>query len=58
MTLTAQDVAKDLKLSDQTVYKLAQAGKIKSFRVGRLIRFREEDLQEFKQGKNNQQRTK
>lgn len=48
MTLTAQEVAKDLKISDLTVYRLVREGRLKSFKVGTRHRFNEEDLAAFK----------
>ena len=36
---TAQDVADYLKCSKSFIYKLAEAGKLKSLRIGALLRF-------------------
>lgn len=37
--LTAQQVAEFLHVSDMTIYRLAKAGRIPSFRVGNSLRF-------------------
>jgi len=37
--LTAQEVAQFLHVSDMTIYRLAKAGRIPSFRVGNSLRF-------------------
>lgn len=44
---TAQQVAKILNCSYQTVIKLIKSGDIKSFRVGADYRVRESHLKEF-----------
>ena len=45
--MTVQEVAQYLRLSTATVYKLAQAGKIPSTRVGRMWRFKRELIDEW-----------
>ena len=45
--LNIPEAAKRLKVSATTIRRLVLAGKIKSFRVGDLIRIREVDLVEF-----------
>lgn len=42
--LTLRDVAKLLQLSEKSVYRLAQAGKIPGFKAGGTWRFRREDV--------------
>ena len=37
--LTAQEVAEILRVSDMTIYRLAKAGGIPSFKVGNSLRF-------------------
>ena len=46
--LTLDDVAKDLKISKRSVYRLIWDKKLKSVRVGNLRRIREEDFEAFK----------
>ena len=45
--LNISETAKRLKVSETTIRRLIANGKIKSFRVGDLIRIREVDLVEF-----------
>lgn len=42
--LTAQDVAKQLKISKNTVYELVKRGELNSYKVGRKMRFTQSDL--------------
>lgn len=48
--MTVRDVAKLLKLSKITIYKLAKTGQIPSFRVGSSLRFRKEKILEILAG--------
>lgn len=45
--LTAQDVANALQISDAMAYLLLQRGHIKTVRIGRIVRVRPADLDEF-----------
>jgi len=42
--LTIKDVADYLKVTERTLYRLAQEGKVPAFKVGGSWRFRREDL--------------
>jgi excisionase family DNA binding protein len=42
--MTAEEVAKYMRLPQSTVYKLVQEGKLPGFKVGRHWRFRRETL--------------
>jgi excisionase family DNA binding protein len=42
--LTIKEVADYLKLTERTLYRLAQEGKIPAFKVGGSWRFRRDDL--------------
>jgi excisionase family DNA binding protein len=44
-SLTPKEVADTLKLNPSTIYGLIQNGTIRSFRIGRTIRVRREDLE-------------
>ncbi len=51
--ITIRDVAAYLKLSEATVYRMAQRGDIPAFRLGtRAWRFRKEDLDKWLQQKS------
>ncbi len=43
--LTLRDVSRFLKVSEKTVYRLAQSGKIPSFKAGGSWRFRRSDIE-------------
>ncbi|MBN1180136.1 MAG: helix-turn-helix domain-containing protein [Anaerolineae bacterium] len=45
--MTAQEVADYLRLTEATVYKLAQAGEIPATKVGRAWRFRRDLIDEW-----------
>jgi excisionase family DNA binding protein len=45
--VTAEEVAAVLKVSPKSVYRWAQQGRLPAFREGRLIRFRESDVEAF-----------
>jgi excisionase family DNA binding protein len=45
--LTAADVAKYLQCSRQAVYLWVELGRLPHLKLGRLVRFREDDLAEF-----------
>lgn len=45
--LTLKDVAELLKLSEKTIYRLAQQGEIPAFKVGGSWRFRASDIDQW-----------
>jgi excisionase family DNA binding protein len=45
--LTADEVAKHLKVSGKTVYRLAKSGKLPYVKWGRAVRFLERDVEAF-----------
>lgn len=47
MYLTVAEVAKQLRVSRMTVYRMCENGTLKSIRVGRSIRILEESYREY-----------
>jgi excisionase family DNA binding protein len=45
--VTVAEVAKLLRVSNMTVYRLVQAGQLPAVRVGRSYRIREEDIDKY-----------
>lgn len=45
--LTASEVAEILQVCRHTVYKYARQGHLKSFKVGKAVRFSESELRKF-----------
>ncbi len=45
--LRVEDVAAMLSIKPITVYAWAEQGKLKSLKLGRLLRFKEADIREF-----------
>lgn len=45
--LTLKEVAELLKLSEKTIYRLAQQGEIPAFKVGGSWRFRASDIDQW-----------
>jgi excisionase family DNA binding protein len=45
--LTTKEVATRWSVSEKTVYRLRQSGKLKCLKVGTSIRFRPQDVEEF-----------
>ena len=45
--LTVKEVAEYLRVTPKTVYSLAKQGSLKAFRVGRAVRFRRGDVNQF-----------
>ena len=45
--LTIKQVAEYLQVTERTLYRLAQQGKIPAFKVGNSWRFRREDLDQW-----------
>jgi excisionase family DNA binding protein len=48
--LTVSEVAKVLRVSNMTVYRLIKAGEIPALRVGKIYRIREHDLESYLEG--------
>ncbi len=48
--LTTDEVAQYLKVKLPRVYELVAARKLKAYRVGRQLRFRHRDVEEFLEG--------
>lgn len=49
MTLTLNDIKADLKITNETVYRLIRLGKLKAFKIGNRYRVLEEDLKKYKE---------
>ncbi len=47
MVMTVRDVAEYLRLSEAKVYRMAKAGAIPAFRIGRAWRFKREMIDEW-----------
>ncbi len=45
--LTVSEVARYLRVNPQTVYRKAKAGELPAVRIGRAIRFRRTELEEW-----------
>lgn len=45
--LTAEEVAEMLRVSKNSVYRLAQSGELASYRVGRKLRFTSRDVEAY-----------
>lgn len=45
--LTVSEVARGLRVSNMTVYRLVNSGQLEAFRVGRSYRIREEDVRRY-----------
>lgn len=45
--LTVAEVAKQLRVSNMTVYRLIKSGQMRAVRVGRGYRLREDDVRRF-----------
>jgi excisionase family DNA binding protein len=45
--VTVAEVAKQLRVSNMTVYRLVQAGQLPAVRVGRSYRIQEEDVDRY-----------
>lgn len=48
--LTPQDVMRLLKISRTTAYGYLSSGRLKYFKIGRLVRIRPDDLRQFIEG--------
>jgi len=49
--LTPQDVMQALKISRTTAYGYLRSGRLRYFKVGKLVRIKADDLQRFVEGK-------
>ena len=47
VTFTVQEVAKHLKVSEITIYRLLKKGEIASYKVGKVWRIDEKDLKAY-----------
>ena len=47
--LTVAEVAKQLRVSNMTVYRLIKAGEMRAVRVGRGYRLKEDDVRQYLQ---------
>ena len=45
--LTLEQIAKYLQMSASSIYKMAQAGKIPAYKVGRQWRFKKEEIDKW-----------
>jgi len=45
--LTLEQIAKYLQMSTSSIYKMAQAGKIPAYKVGRQWRFKKEEIDKW-----------
>ncbi len=45
--LTLEQIAEYLQMSTSSIYKMTQAGKIPSYRVGRQWRFKKEEIDKW-----------
>ena len=45
--LTVAEVARELRVSNMTVYRLIKAGQMRAVRVGRGYRLREDDVRKY-----------
>ena len=48
--LTVSEVARYLRVNPQTVYRKAKAGQLPAVRIGRAIRFRRTELEDWLKG--------
>jgi excisionase family DNA binding protein len=47
--LTVAEVAKQLRVSNMTVYRLIKAGEMRAVRIGRGYRLKEDDVRQYLQ---------
>ncbi len=45
--LTLKQIAEYLQMSESSIYKMAQAGKIPAYKVGRQWRFKKEEIDKW-----------
>ena len=51
--MTLEEVAQYLKVSKDSIYRLAQKGEIPASKIGNLWRFKREDIDEWMKRKEN-----
>jgi excisionase family DNA binding protein len=56
--LTVKQVMEKLQISRATAYKLISSRRLKSFKIGHLVRIRECDLKNFIEGKPSKKNKK
>lgn len=56
--LTVEEIMGILKISRATAYGLVRSGRLKSFKIGHLVRIREIDLKHFIEGKPSKKNKK
>ena len=49
--LTLEQIAEYLQMSESSIYKMAQSGKIPAYKVGRQWRFKKEDIDKWVRAK-------
>jgi excisionase family DNA binding protein len=49
--LTARDIMRIMKVSRPQAYNYLHGGNLKTYKIGRLVRFSAEDLRQFIEGK-------
>lgn len=54
--MTLEEVAQYLKVSKDSIYRLAQKGEIPASKIGNLWRFRREEIDEWMKGNKNTKR--
>lgn len=55
--LTVREIAAHLKVSTATVYKIVEAGQLRTIRVGESIRCTREDLSQYLTRSTNQEKS-
>jgi len=53
--LTAMDVSKILKINPFSIYRKAERGEIPSIKIGKLLRFKESEIQHWIKDQNKRQ---
>jgi excisionase family DNA binding protein len=48
--MTSKEAAAYLKVSIQTLYRIAKTKKLKSYKVGKVARFKQEDIDKYVDG--------
>ncbi|MEZ6127171.1 MAG: helix-turn-helix domain-containing protein [Planctomycetaceae bacterium] len=56
--LTLKEVADYLRVSEDSIYKMAQAGEIPGFKIGRQWRFRRSEIHDWLHQQSNQRTAK
>lgn len=54
--MTIEEVAKYFQVSKDSIYRLAQKGKIPASKLGNLWRFRKEEIDEWMKNNSNKKR--